>query len=1003
MGLCETLGLRPPRQPVTEGAPDATQAAPERARTEASVNRVVRAGGDGAEPAPQGTPAPEDKQLVAYRKARADVQKLVDALKAHAQAGKVSTEIQNAEARLALADTDAAAKKYGDAAKKLAEARTICTTAKPSADQWVAYLREYASMQGLAMSFDAINEAGGGEAADAQPHLDDAQAAVTKTPPRFADAMKALKLVAKAYTPWARELIADQKKKLAAMEKMDKAVRDFAKADIDQARAYIATAESALAAQDWSVCRQNALAALDVVGPGVRMGERRGLYEKQRAVTVAAIAKLRAVAAVKAHADALDARVQEADALAAYDMRKFEQGTQVLVQAAQKAATWNTLAKSIEAYQKERASADSELAALDKHAAAARVSAEREAARMLLATAAGAATAADTAADPAAGWADALTTLRRARTDLAAAKKLADGLGAAGAAEAAAAKPDDPAGMKKALDALRADGKAAHGAPHAKAADAQLKTFDTEAAAAAKALADKDNAAAATALAAAAKALAEAKTFQSGHGQFAAGVGEVDAALKALKASKRAAKIQPRIDAVELPLKEAKAKDEAHDALSALAALRIAHDAIAAAKAADRDREAFDTRAAALARRVDKVVDATEQNALQTMATAAALKADALAFPDAGKALDAIEVRLDKGQLEALMKTRPGDPQIAKMAAKMVDKGGAATVDAMIQAIPDGGDMRQLNALAQGRYGVKFTSGKPLPADPSIGRPAGDPAKAMKAVCKMFEQIPQDIVKNKSITKVHYEDAFGSAGGGYSPDDGGIGMDGRAGVISQKFGAAQKNKSPITGAVVSQLPPDDQIDEDCKPKDATPVEYLSFAAAHEVGHGIDDATGFMARNGGQVKYGGWVTYGGSVEPVAAAIGGDARFAAFYKTPEQKAYVLGKLQNKPAAAPAVTTGSDEEKALQEFDTWFQLATAENVYRRQGDCDKIKIGDRIYHEAYARVWVSYLADARKKALTGYQFRAPGEWFAELYAGYRSGKLKDTHPAMEWLKKL
>jgi len=52
---------------------------------------------------------------------------------------------------------------------------------------------------------------------------------------------------------------------------------------------------------------------------------------------------------------------------------------------------------------------------------------------------------------------------------------------------------------------------------------------------------------------------------------------------------------------------------------------------------------------------------------------------------------------------------------------------------------------------------------------------------------------------------------------------------------------------------------------------------------------------------------------------------------------------------------------------------------------------------------RDWVGYLADARKQGLTGYQFRAPAEWFAELYAGFRSGKLRDDHPAMDWLKKL
>ena len=74
----------------------------------------------------------------------------------------------------------------------------------------------------------------------------------------------------------------------------------------------------------------------------------------------------------------------------------------------------------------------------------------------------------------------------------------------------------------------------------------------------------------------------------------------------------------------------------------------------------------------------------------------------------------------------------------------------------------------------------------------------------------------------------------------------------------------------------------------------------------------------------------------------------------------------------------------------FDRWHALATSANVYRRQPDCDAITIGKRIYHEAYARQWVSYLAAARAKGLTGYQFRAPGEWFAELYAGWKTKKL-------------
>lgn len=40
---------------------------------------------------------------------------------------------------------------------------------------------------------------------------------------------------------------------------------------------------------------------------------------------------------------------------------------------------------------------------------------------------------------------------------------------------------------------------------------------------------------------------------------------------------------------------------------------------------------------------------------------------------------------------------------------------------------------------------------------------------------------------------------------------------------------------------------------------------------------------------------------------------------------------------------------------------------------------------------------------KGITSYQFRAPGEWFAELYAAYFSGKHKKDHPYASWLKPL
>ena len=45
----------------------------------------------------------------------------------------------------------------------------------------------------------------------------------------------------------------------------------------------------------------------------------------------------------------------------------------------------------------------------------------------------------------------------------------------------------------------------------------------------------------------------------------------------------------------------------------------------------------------------------------------------------------------------------------------------------------------------------------------------------------------------------------------------------------------------------------------------------------------------------------------------------------------------------------------------------------------------------------------APARAQGVTGYQFRSPAEWFAELYAAYFMKKMNPKHPAAVWLDKL
>jgi len=94
----------------------------------------------------------------------------------------------------------------------------------------------------------------------------------------------------------------------------------------------------------------------------------------------------------------------------------------------------------------------------------------------------------------------------------------------------------------------------------------------------------------------------------------------------------------------------------------------------------------------------------------------------------------------------------------------------------------------------------------------------------------------------------------------------------------------------------------------------------------------------------------------------------------------------------------------QKRMQDVDDWYTTATTEGVWSDQGASNSITMKDkRIYHQAYQGTWVSYEASARSRGITGYQFRAPGEWFSELYAAYKLGKLKPQHPSVGWLSKL
>ena len=63
----------------------------------------------------------------------------------------------------------------------------------------------------------------------------------------------------------------------------------------------------------------------------------------------------------------------------------------------------------------------------------------------------------------------------------------------------------------------------------------------------------------------------------------------------------------------------------------------------------------------------------------------------------------------------------------------------------------------------------------------------------------------------------------------------------------------------------------------------------------------------------------------------------------------------------------------------------------------------VGEYTYVESYDKNWARYRTDQRQYGVSGYQFRAPGEWFSELYAAFHSGRMNDNHPHRDEIKGL
>lgn len=399
------------------------------------------------------------------------------------------------------------------------------------------------------------------------------------------------------------------------------------------------------------------------------------------------------------------------------------------------------------------------------------------------------------------------------------------------------------------------------------------------------------------------------------------------------------------------------AKDTRKDWDDAGAALQAADAAQFAAKAAQRDATRAESDLKEMVERLRRIRDSADPDA-EKQAQLKKLKADV-----ASKQLDTSIANLD-----------PNDPKAGKLIADQIEK----------------------------RFGVKFK----LNESKITGRDANgrqifkdnDKKVDPKKEAETLKELYLTLAKAPVFPASHLKKLTVSLRPSNSESEGGVyfGSSKSAEVTCRRPKQSFNYGDQLNSA--SAFP--DGVDDDCKAANNDPVNYFDWATLHEVAHAVDAKYKFMASRQAGSKYGSWVDYGTNPTPIAAVLANHFGSSASVDKKKLAKFALDSLKAKPKAGPAATT-AEETKVKAWVDA---VRHTEGLWWNGGQSNALAIGNRVYQESYGGgFWNSYDLGARKQGIHGYQFRAPGEWFAELYAAYYADKLKPSHPIVAELTQL
>lgn len=316
-----------------------------------------------------------------------------------------------------------------------------------------------------------------------------------------------------------------------------------------------------------------------------------------------------------------------------------------------------------------------------------------------------------------------------------------------------------------------------------------------------------------------------------------------------------------------------------------------------------------------------------------------------------------------------------------------LSKGQKAIVKAVFDATPDT-RVSQLMGCLGIRFRIEVSSSR-ASAMTGEGAPLDWDAPGLRRVYPVLEGLPPAQVSDNAAMAALGRYQAASTSGFYAPDEANIAY--KAGTLGDlESGSFAQPGDPLFG-----------------------VNIFDSTVRHEVGHAVERQLG-VGPSKVPVSSAGWADYGVNHVQVAEAMIDDANGAIKTAlTPDQckdVVKVLVAAMANEAPAPALS----QVQALPWFaslpaphqsgvnsDPVFaalQDGLTKQMWKGKGGGTALGGAQSVY-QADGTKWTRYQQAATGRKVSMYQFRAPGEWFAECYAAYyepdargRGAKLND-----------